>query len=217
MCRYYMHPSLSFTSVYLCRYPSPSCVLVCPCLYPSVSFMPVYLHLVMDYSVPFMSVYLCVYFSVSFMSVSVPLCRAPNDAWFACLLCTRTEIHPLQVCPVREVDPQNWLVRGLSTLKNFVLYVSLKKWEWVPPQQVPLNMALIPSKFMKRGWKYPLKHQEGGKGTPLKNSRLGALLCVFYVCKCVCILLYFYACMSVQGSQWHMVYVYMCLCLYPLV
>ena len=34
---------------------------------------------------------------------------------------------------------------------------------------------VIPSKLMKRGWKYPLKHQEGGEGTPLKHSQLGAL------------------------------------------
>ena len=31
------------------------------------------------------------------------------------------------------------------------------------------------NKLMKRGWKYPLKHQEGGEGTPLKDSKLGAL------------------------------------------
>ena len=34
---------------------------------------------------------------------------------------------------------------------------------------------VIPSKLMKRGWKYPLKHQEGGEGTPLKDNKLGAL------------------------------------------
>ena len=34
---------------------------------------------------------------------------------------------------------------------------------------------VIPFKLMKRGWKYPLKHQEGGEGTPLKDSKLGAL------------------------------------------
>ena len=34
---------------------------------------------------------------------------------------------------------------------------------------------VIPSKLMKRGWKYPLKHQEGGEGTPLKDTKLGAL------------------------------------------
>ena len=34
---------------------------------------------------------------------------------------------------------------------------------------------VIPSNLMKRGWKYPLKHQDGGEGTPLKDSYLGAL------------------------------------------
>ena len=34
---------------------------------------------------------------------------------------------------------------------------------------------VIPSKLMKRGWKYPLKHQEGDEGTPLKDIKLGAL------------------------------------------
>ena len=33
---------------------------------------------------------------------------------------------------------------------------------------------VIPSKLTKRGWKYPLKHQERGEGTPLKDSKLGA-------------------------------------------
>ena len=36
--------------------------------------------------------------------------------------------------------------------------------------------SVIPSKLMKRGWKYPLKHQEVGQGTPLKDSKLGALI-----------------------------------------
>ena len=39
---------------------------------------------------------------------------------------------------------------------------------------------VIPSKFMKRGWKYSLKQQEGGEGTPSKDSRLGALKNVWY-------------------------------------
>ena len=34
--------------------------------------------------------------------------------------------------------------------------------------------GVIPSKSMKRRWKYPLKHQEGGEGTPLKDSKLEA-------------------------------------------
>ena len=33
----------------------------------------------------------------------------------------------------------------------------------------------ISSKLMKRRWKYPLKHQEGGEDAPLKDSKLGAL------------------------------------------
>ena len=36
---------------------------------------------------------------------SVSWCRAPNDIQFAHPLCTRTEIHPLQICPVHGVDP----------------------------------------------------------------------------------------------------------------
>ena len=35
---------------------------------------------------------------------------------------------------------------------------------------------VIPSNLTKQGWKYPLKHQEGGEGTPLKVSQLGALI-----------------------------------------
>ena len=38
-----------------------------------------------------------------------------------------------------------------------------------------LEHRVIPSKLMKRGWKYPLKHQGGDEGTPLKDSKLGAL------------------------------------------
>ena len=34
---------------------------------------------------------------------------------------------------------------------------------------------VTPSKLMKRGWKYPLEYQEGGEGTPFKDSKLGAL------------------------------------------
>ena len=42
--------------------------------------------------------------------------RAPNDAQFARLLRTRTEIHPLQVCPMRGVDPPTLLLWGVFTL-----------------------------------------------------------------------------------------------------
>ena len=35
---------------------------------------------------------------------------------------------------------------------------------------------VIPSMLMKRGWKYPLKHKEGGEGTPLEDSQLEALM-----------------------------------------
>ena len=38
-----------------------------------------------------------------------------------------------------------------------------------------LEYRVIPAKLMKREWKYPLKHQEAGGGTPLKDSELGAL------------------------------------------
>ena len=34
---------------------------------------------------------------------------------------------------------------------------------------------VIPSKLMKRRWKYLLRHQEGGQGIPLKDSKLRAL------------------------------------------
>ena len=42
--------------------------------------------------------------------------RASNDAQLAHLWCTRTNFHPLQVCPVRGVDPLNLLVRDVFTL-----------------------------------------------------------------------------------------------------
>ena len=32
------------------------------------------------------------------------------------LWCSRTKIHPLQVCPVHGIDPLNWLVRGVFTV-----------------------------------------------------------------------------------------------------
>ena len=35
--------------------------------------------------------------------------------------------------------------------------------------------ALIPSELTNRGWKYPLKSQEGGEDTPSKDTKLGAL------------------------------------------
>ena len=54
---------------------------------------------------------------------------------------------------------------GLAALKPFPLFRlthSTKLW------------GLIPNKLME-GWNYPLKQQEGGEGTPLKGSKLGAL------------------------------------------
>ena len=64
----------------------------------------------------------------------------PSDALFARLSRFRTEIHPLQVCPVCGIDPLNWPVRGVFTVYHFALCVSLKKWERFPPRQtqVPL-------------------------------------------------------------------------------
>ena len=44
---------------------------------------------------------------------------------------------------------------------------------------------VMPSKLMKRGWKYPLKHQEGGEGTPSKDSKLGALLMYVATIQCL--------------------------------
>ena len=41
--------------------------------------------------------------------------QGSSDAWFACLWHTRSEIHPLKVCPVCRTDPLNWLVRGVFT------------------------------------------------------------------------------------------------------
>ena len=58
--------------------------------------------------------------------------RVPNDAQFARLWRTRAEIRPLQVFPVRGVDPLSLLVRGVFTLENFVQCVSLKKCEFLP-------------------------------------------------------------------------------------
>ena len=42
--------------------------------------------------------------------------RVPSDTQFAHLWRTRTNCHPLQVCPVRGVDPVNLLVRSVFTL-----------------------------------------------------------------------------------------------------
>ena len=42
--------------------------------------------------------------------------KAPNDAQFACLGCTRSEIHLLQVWPVCGGDPLNLLVKSVFTL-----------------------------------------------------------------------------------------------------
>ena len=62
---------------------------------------------------------------------------APNDTQFVHFWRTRTDFHPtpLQVCPVPGVDPLNLLVRGVFTLYNFVLCVSLKKCEFLPLHQ----------------------------------------------------------------------------------
>ena len=58
--------------------------------------------------------------------------RVPSDTQFAHLWRTRTDFHPLQVCPVRGVDPVNLLVRSVFTLWSFVLCVSSKKCEFLP-------------------------------------------------------------------------------------
>ena len=54
--------------------------------------------------------------------------RAPNEALFAHLWCTRsrTKIHPVQVCPVRGIDPPNWLV-GVCLLSKILHYASAWK------------------------------------------------------------------------------------------
>ena len=65
------------------------------------------------------------------------------------------------------------------TLNNQNPNTTFKIRFWVFPQGLwragSSEHRVIPSKLMKRGWKYPLKHQEGGEGTPLKDSKLGAL------------------------------------------
>ena len=38
-----------------------------------------------------------------------------------------------------------------------------------------VNTKWYPLSWWKGGWKCPLEHQEGGEGTPLKDSKLGAL------------------------------------------
>ena len=52
--------------------------------------------------------------------------RASSDARFARLWLTRTEIHPLQVCPVRGTDPLNWPAR-VCLLSRIVHYTSAWK------------------------------------------------------------------------------------------
>ena len=56
---------------------------------------------------------------------------------------------------------------------------TFKIWFWVFTHSLwgagSSEHRVIPSKLVKRGWKYPLKHQEGGESTPLKDSKLGAL------------------------------------------
>ena len=47
------------------------------------------------------------------------LFRAPKDARFTHFWCTRTEIHPLQVCPVCGIDPLNWQWGVCSRYKIF--------------------------------------------------------------------------------------------------
>ena len=53
----------------------------------------------------------------------------------------RTQIHPLQVCSVRGVDPLNLLVRSVFTRKkNFVLSANLKKWK-----SFPCRLCFVPN------------------------------------------------------------------------
>ena len=46
--------------------------------------------------------------------------------------------------------------------------------QWACEGLAALNTRVIPSKLMKRGSKYPLKHQEGGEGSPSKDSKKGS-------------------------------------------
>ena len=61
--------------------------------------------------------------------------RALNDAQFAHLWCTRTEIHPLQACPVHETGPLNWLVtsEGCVYFLNFCTMPQPEKVGMVSP------------------------------------------------------------------------------------
>ena len=43
---------------------------------------------------------------------------------------------------------------------------------------------VIPSRLMKRGWKYPLKHQEEDEGTPLKDSKSEAQPLLYFFVWC---------------------------------
>ena len=68
----------------------------------------------------------------SIASTLLPPPPTPHDALFAWLWCTRTEIHPLQVGLVRGIHPLNWLVRGVFTLQNFVLWPAQKSGNGFP-------------------------------------------------------------------------------------
>ena len=39
------------------------------------------------------------------------------------------------------------------------------------------ELRVMPSKLVNRGWKYPVKNEGGGRGSPLKERKWGALYC----------------------------------------
>ena len=60
----------------------------------------------------------CYFPAVTVYSYLLGASRAPNDARFGRLSGTMTDIHPLQVCRVRRIDPLNCLVGDASARKR---------------------------------------------------------------------------------------------------
>ena len=108
--------------------------------------------------------------------------RAPSEAQFGHLWPTRTDFNP----PVCAVDPLNLLVRGVFTLLSFVLCVSLKSvsssllWKKVCVHAVegkPVSTskpAVILSKLINRGWRYPPKKSRKGWRYPPEREKIGS-------------------------------------------
>ena len=71
-------------------------------------------------------------------STELTVCRAPNDTQFACLWHTRTQIHPLEVCPVDRVVPLNLPVKVCS-LSNTLDCLSA----WKSGNVFPFSVLLL--------------------------------------------------------------------------